>query len=92
MKVEDFKVNKKKLDLFPIVMQSSRKWLIIYFFNVQTSEGGAKCFGDLKVGVYKEIVPMGVDPDIISYKLAGREKSSFIFNILYYSTLELNAS
>lgn len=50
--------------------------LLIY---LQTSEGGAECFSDLKVGVYKEIVPMGVDPDIISYGLAGREESSFIF-------------
>lgn len=35
------------------------------------SDGGAECFTDLKVGVYKEIVPMGVDPDVISYQLAG---------------------
>ncbi|KAB5565514.1 hypothetical protein PHYPO_G00242480 [Pangasianodon hypophthalmus] len=39
--------------------------------DFKTSEGGAECFPDLKVGVYKEIVPMGVDPDIISYRLAG---------------------
>uniref|UniRef100_A0A147ABP3 Thiosulfate sulfurtransferase/rhodanese-like domain-containing protein 2 n=1 Tax=Fundulus heteroclitus TaxID=8078 RepID=A0A147ABP3_FUNHE len=39
--------------------------------DFKTSDGGAECFSDLKVEVYKEIVPMGVDPDIVSYKLAG---------------------
>ena len=39
---------------------------------VQASDGGAECFTELKVGVYKEIVPMGVDPDAISYQLAGK--------------------
>ncbi|CAJ1059178.1 thiosulfate sulfurtransferase/rhodanese-like domain-containing protein 2 [Xyrichtys novacula] len=39
--------------------------------DFKTSDGGAECFTDLRVGVYKEIVPMGVDPDVISYKLAG---------------------
>ncbi|KAI3351421.1 hypothetical protein L3Q82_020278, partial [Scortum barcoo] len=39
--------------------------------DFKTSDGGAECFTDLRVGVYKEIVPMGVDPDIISYQLAG---------------------
>uniref|UniRef100_A0A3Q3VWD9 Thiosulfate sulfurtransferase/rhodanese-like domain-containing protein 2 n=1 Tax=Mola mola TaxID=94237 RepID=A0A3Q3VWD9_MOLML len=39
--------------------------------DFKTSDGGAECFTELKVGVYKEIVPMGVDPDVISYRLAG---------------------
>ncbi|XP_070693116.1 thiosulfate sulfurtransferase/rhodanese-like domain-containing protein 2 [Pempheris klunzingeri] len=39
--------------------------------DFKTSDGGAECFSDLRVGVYKEIVPMGVDPDVISYQLAG---------------------
>ncbi|XP_069025588.1 thiosulfate sulfurtransferase/rhodanese-like domain-containing protein 2 isoform X1 [Embiotoca jacksoni] len=39
--------------------------------DFKASDGGAECFADLKVGVYKEIVPMGVDPDVISYQLAG---------------------
>lgn len=39
--------------------------------DFKTSDGGAECFTELKVGVYKEIVPMGVDPDLISYQLAG---------------------
>ncbi|KAM9850339.1 thiosulfate sulfurtransferase/rhodanese-like domain-containing protein 2 [Aulostomus maculatus] len=37
----------------------------------KTSDGGTECFTDLRVGVYKEIVPMGVDPSVISYRLAG---------------------
>ncbi|XP_045886826.1 thiosulfate sulfurtransferase/rhodanese-like domain-containing protein 2 [Micropterus dolomieu] len=39
--------------------------------DFKISDGGAECFTDLRVGVYKEIVPMGVDPDVISYQLAG---------------------
>lgn len=35
------------------------------------SDGGAECFSDLRVGVYKEIVPMGVDPSVLSFRLAG---------------------
>ncbi|XP_068596490.1 thiosulfate sulfurtransferase/rhodanese-like domain-containing protein 2 [Brachionichthys hirsutus] len=37
----------------------------------KSSDGGAACFTELRVGVYKEIVPMGVDPELISYRLAG---------------------
>ncbi|XP_020493145.2 thiosulfate sulfurtransferase/rhodanese-like domain-containing protein 2 [Labrus bergylta] len=39
--------------------------------DFKTSDGGAECFTDLRLGVYKEIVPMGMDPEVISYKLAG---------------------
>ncbi|XP_033948892.1 thiosulfate sulfurtransferase/rhodanese-like domain-containing protein 2 [Pseudochaenichthys georgianus] len=39
--------------------------------DFKTSDGGAECFKDLRVGVYKEIVPMGMDPDVVSYQLAG---------------------
>ncbi|XP_036069968.1 thiosulfate sulfurtransferase/rhodanese-like domain-containing protein 2 [Oryzias melastigma] len=39
--------------------------------DFKTSDGGAECFPELKVGVYREIVPMGVDPDEVSYQLAG---------------------
>uniref|UniRef100_A0A8C5X2I6 Thiosulfate sulfurtransferase/rhodanese-like domain-containing protein 2 n=1 Tax=Malurus cyaneus samueli TaxID=2593467 RepID=A0A8C5X2I6_9PASS len=35
------------------------------------SAGGAHCFPDLRVGVFKEIVPMGIDPKIVSYKETG---------------------
>ncbi|NXF92766.1 TSTD2 protein, partial [Eubucco bourcierii] len=33
--------------------------------------GGSHCFPDLRVGVFKEIVPMGIDPKIVSYKETG---------------------
>uniref|UniRef100_A0A1A8C7A7 Thiosulfate sulfurtransferase/rhodanese-like domain-containing protein 2 n=1 Tax=Nothobranchius kadleci TaxID=1051664 RepID=A0A1A8C7A7_NOTKA len=39
--------------------------------DFKTSDGGAECFRHLKVGVFKEIVPMGVDPDVVSYQMAG---------------------
>ncbi|XP_024918784.1 thiosulfate sulfurtransferase/rhodanese-like domain-containing protein 2 isoform X2 [Cynoglossus semilaevis] len=39
--------------------------------DFKTSDGGAKCFTDLRVGVYKEIVPMGVNPEVITYESAG---------------------
>uniref|UniRef100_A0A8C6S4S8 Thiosulfate sulfurtransferase/rhodanese-like domain-containing protein 2 n=1 Tax=Neogobius melanostomus TaxID=47308 RepID=A0A8C6S4S8_9GOBI len=39
--------------------------------DFKTSDGGAECFTELKVGVYKEIVPMGVDPCLLSHRLAG---------------------
>lgn len=41
--------------------------------DFKMSEGGADNFKELKVGVYREIVPMGVDPRILSYRLAGTE-------------------
>lgn len=50
-------------------------YLCISLTFPQKSEGGAACFSDLKVGVYKEIVPMGVDPAIISYRLAGKRNT-----------------
>ncbi len=49
----------------------------------QKSEGGAACFSDLKVGVYKEIVPMGVDPDMISSRLAGKRNTYNLLDTLY---------
>lgn len=39
--------------------------------SAQMSDGGAECFTDLRVGVYKEIVPMGVDPAVLPSRLAG---------------------
>ncbi|XP_072137911.1 thiosulfate sulfurtransferase/rhodanese-like domain-containing protein 2 [Mobula birostris] len=39
--------------------------------DFKRSAGGAHCFPDLRVGVFKEVVPMGVDPEKISYKDAG---------------------
>ncbi|XP_033989658.1 LOW QUALITY PROTEIN: thiosulfate sulfurtransferase/rhodanese-like domain-containing protein 2 [Trematomus bernacchii] len=39
--------------------------------DFKTSDGGAECFKDLRVGVYKEIVPMGMEPDVVSYQPGG---------------------
>eukprot|EP00062_Callorhinchus_milii_P013781 gi/632962252/ref/XP_007897204.1/ PREDICTED: thiosulfate sulfurtransferase/rhodanese-like domain-containing protein 2 [Callorhinchus milii] len=39
--------------------------------DFKRSAGGVNCFADLRVGVFKEIVPMGVDPEKVSYKDAG---------------------
>ncbi|XP_018615101.1 thiosulfate sulfurtransferase/rhodanese-like domain-containing protein 2 [Scleropages formosus] len=39
--------------------------------DFKRSEGNAGCFADLRMGVYREIVPMGVDPDVLSYRKAG---------------------
>ncbi|NXL86635.1 TSTD2 protein, partial [Alectura lathami] len=39
--------------------------------DFKSSAGGAHCFPDLRVGVFKEIVPMGIDPKQVSYKETG---------------------
>nr|XP_033772960.1 thiosulfate sulfurtransferase/rhodanese-like domain-containing protein 2 isoform X2 [Geotrypetes seraphini] len=39
--------------------------------DFKTSEGGAHCFPDLRIGVFQEIVPMGINSDHISYKETG---------------------
>ncbi|XP_072373062.1 thiosulfate sulfurtransferase/rhodanese-like domain-containing protein 2 isoform X2 [Scyliorhinus torazame] len=39
--------------------------------DFKRSAGGSHCFQDLRVGVFKEVVPMGVDPEKVSYKDAG---------------------
>ncbi|XP_075596193.1 thiosulfate sulfurtransferase/rhodanese-like domain-containing protein 2 isoform X4 [Balearica regulorum gibbericeps] len=39
--------------------------------DFKSSAGGAHCFPDLRVGVFREIVPMGIDPKIVSYKETG---------------------
>ncbi|MBN3314161.1 TSTD2 protein, partial [Atractosteus spatula] len=57
--------------LYIKAMLSHPVFKIMCLDDFKTSEGGAHCFLDLKVGVFKEIVPMGVDPDILSYRLAG---------------------
>ncbi|KAG9486613.1 hypothetical protein GDO78_006795 [Eleutherodactylus coqui] len=36
--------------------------------DFKRSDGGAHCFPDLRIGVFREIVPMGVDPQKVSYK------------------------
>uniref|UniRef100_T1DKN6 Thiosulfate sulfurtransferase/rhodanese-like domain-containing protein 2 n=1 Tax=Crotalus horridus TaxID=35024 RepID=T1DKN6_CROHD len=39
--------------------------------DFKTSVGGAHCFPDLRIGVFEEIVPMGIHPEKISYKETG---------------------
>ncbi|XP_044121228.1 thiosulfate sulfurtransferase/rhodanese-like domain-containing protein 2 [Neovison vison] len=39
--------------------------------DFKTSKGGACCFPELRVGVFEEIVPMGISPNKISYKKPG---------------------
>uniref|UniRef100_A0A8B9PG04 Thiosulfate sulfurtransferase/rhodanese-like domain-containing protein 2 n=2 Tax=Apteryx TaxID=8821 RepID=A0A8B9PG04_APTOW len=39
--------------------------------DFKSSAGGAHCFPDLRVGVFEEIVPMGIDPKKVSYKETG---------------------
>ncbi|XP_023389989.1 thiosulfate sulfurtransferase/rhodanese-like domain-containing protein 2 isoform X2 [Pteropus vampyrus] len=39
--------------------------------DFKASKGGAFCFPELRVGVFEEIVPMGISPNKISYKKPG---------------------
>uniref|UniRef100_A0A8D1MC88 Thiosulfate sulfurtransferase/rhodanese-like domain-containing protein 2 n=1 Tax=Sus scrofa TaxID=9823 RepID=A0A8D1MC88_PIG len=39
--------------------------------DFKTSKGGACCFPELRVGVFEEIVPMGISPKKVSYKKPG---------------------
>lgn len=39
--------------------------------DFKSSKGGAHCFPELRVGVFQEIVPMGIDPEKVSYKETG---------------------
>ncbi|KAB1280409.1 Thiosulfate sulfurtransferase/rhodanese-like domain-containing protein 2 [Camelus dromedarius] len=39
--------------------------------DFKTSRGGACCFPELRVGVFEEIVPMGISPNKLSYKKSG---------------------
>ncbi|XP_075787320.1 thiosulfate sulfurtransferase/rhodanese-like domain-containing protein 2 isoform X2 [Pelodiscus sinensis] len=39
--------------------------------DFKRSAGGARCFPDLRVGVFEEIVPMGIEPNEVSYKETG---------------------
>lgn len=61
----------------------------VLFLIGQTSKGGACCFPELRVGVFEEIVPMGISPNKISYRtpgmLAFRRKI-----LLFFTGLKLN--
>ncbi|XP_062984565.1 thiosulfate sulfurtransferase/rhodanese-like domain-containing protein 2 [Elgaria multicarinata webbii] len=39
--------------------------------DFKTSAGGTHCFPDLRIGVFEEIVPMGIHPEKVSYKETG---------------------
>lgn len=39
--------------------------------DFKSSKGGAHCFPELRVGVFEEIVPMGISPSQVSYKNPG---------------------
>ncbi|XP_048358964.1 thiosulfate sulfurtransferase/rhodanese-like domain-containing protein 2 [Sphaerodactylus townsendi] len=39
--------------------------------DFKTSTGGAHCFPDLRIGVFEEIVPLGINPKKVSYKETG---------------------
>uniref|UniRef100_A0A8C5SXD1 Thiosulfate sulfurtransferase like domain containing 2 n=1 Tax=Laticauda laticaudata TaxID=8630 RepID=A0A8C5SXD1_LATLA len=39
--------------------------------DFKTSAGGGHCFPDLRIGVFEEIVPMGIHPEKVSYKETG---------------------
>ncbi|XP_020860186.1 thiosulfate sulfurtransferase/rhodanese-like domain-containing protein 2 isoform X1 [Phascolarctos cinereus] len=63
--------------------------------DFKTSKGGAYCFPGLRVGVYEEIVPMGINPNVISYKKPGIHLSPGEFhkeveNYLYQGNQEQN--
>ncbi|KAK0138259.1 Thiosulfate sulfurtransferase/rhodanese-like domain-containing protein 2 [Merluccius polli] len=58
-------------DIYVKTMRSHALFSTMEEEDFKSSDGGAECFSGLKVGVYEEIVPMGVKPDVISYQLAG---------------------
>ncbi|XP_076005305.1 thiosulfate sulfurtransferase/rhodanese-like domain-containing protein 2 [Genypterus blacodes] len=58
-------------DIYIEAMCSHPLFKIMFKEDFKTSDGGAECFSDLRVGVHKEIVPMGVEPDVISYRHSG---------------------
>ncbi|XP_051017577.1 thiosulfate sulfurtransferase/rhodanese-like domain-containing protein 2 [Acomys russatus] len=43
--------------------------------DFKSSKGGAHCFPELRVGVFEEIVPMGISPRQVSYKNHGTHLS-----------------
>lgn len=43
--------------------------------DFKSSPGGARCFADLRVAVHQEIVPLGLSPQAVSHRDAGRHLS-----------------
>ncbi|KAM6980826.1 thiosulfate sulfurtransferase/rhodanese-like domain-containing protein 2 [Aplochiton taeniatus] len=58
-------------DLYITAVRSHPIFKALEHEDFKTSDGGAECFSDLRVGVHKEIVPMGIDPKVVSYTQAG---------------------
>ncbi|KAI4899923.1 hypothetical protein NFI96_019501 [Prochilodus magdalenae] len=83
---------KTATSLYIKAMLSHPIFKVMQVEDFKTSEGNAECFTELKVGVYKEIVPMGVDPDIISYRLAGTHLEPEEFHKQVQSLLEDGSS
>ncbi|NP_001108262.1 thiosulfate sulfurtransferase (rhodanese)-like domain containing 2 S homeolog [Xenopus laevis] len=48
--------------------------------DFKKSDGGAHCFPDLRVGVFQEIVPMGIEPHEVSYKVTAIHLSPVEFH------------
>ncbi|XP_075459281.1 thiosulfate sulfurtransferase/rhodanese-like domain-containing protein 2 isoform X2 [Ascaphus truei] len=48
--------------------------------DFKTSNGGARCFPELRVGVFQDIVPMGIDHNIVSYKETAVHLSPEVFH------------
>ncbi|XP_069782377.1 thiosulfate sulfurtransferase/rhodanese-like domain-containing protein 2 isoform X5 [Narcine bancroftii] len=63
--------SKMAADLYIQTMLSHPLFKSMSKEDFKRSAGGAHCFQDLRVGVFKEVVPMGVDPEKITYKDAG---------------------
>ena len=65
--------------VFDCIKHASNIHNMVYVL-MKESEGGAESFGDgLKVGIYKEAVPMGVDQSEVSFVHAGEPFRKFIF-------------
>ncbi|KAG8455016.1 hypothetical protein GDO86_001290 [Hymenochirus boettgeri] len=60
---------------------------VMYPDDFKTSEGGAHCFPDLRVGVFQEIVPMGIAPHKVSYKETAPHLSPEKFHEKVYKYL-----
>ncbi|XP_069782366.1 thiosulfate sulfurtransferase/rhodanese-like domain-containing protein 2 isoform X2 [Narcine bancroftii] len=60
--------SKMAADLYIQTMLSHPLFKSMSKEDFKRSAGGAHCFQDLRVGVFKEVVPMGVDPEKITYK------------------------
>ncbi|XP_072019894.1 thiosulfate sulfurtransferase/rhodanese-like domain-containing protein 2 [Amphiura filiformis] len=76
-----------------LYMQSVQNHPVFQQTDFKTSKGSAEDFPNgLQVGVHSEIVPMGVDPDKLTYTQAGNHLSSEAFHSELESHLSKNTS